>query len=273
MEEDIDVNEDDSYYPTDVEDDVEYVLGVEDILHESSGAHVPTSSTTMEDVYFHLSDFDSNFSSDEDMEHMCEKDGGWESNFMNPNFPHLPDEFSKPLFDHISIKSSPKFIQFTLESKDLMMLCLQKHKFPTFHEIREVDGNFRPLLTSYGRPIDVNDQGHIEQRWVKLQNNLKLIETIGGPTLSLCSDTKRREIPHIGIWSSIVSTFHIGPLVSIYQYMPQYLLYGVNGSWIKGLEVYLYHILRVVSNLVNIVKKLSFGMKFTTSHVNFLMTN
>ena len=76
MEEDIDVNEDDSYYPTHVEDDVEYVLGIEDILHGSSGAHVPTSSTTMEDVYFHLSNFDSSFSSDEDMEHMCEEDGG-----------------------------------------------------------------------------------------------------------------------------------------------------------------------------------------------------
>ena len=211
MEEDIDVNEDDSYYPTDVEDDMEYVLRVEDILHGSSGAHVPTSSTTMEDVYFHLSDFDSSFSSDEDMEHMCEEDGGWESNFMNPNLPHLLDEFSKPLFDHISIESSPKFIQFTFASKDLMMLCLQKHKFPTFHEICEVDGNFHPLLTSHGRPIDVNDQCHIEQRWVKLQNNLKLIETIGGSTLSLSSDTKRRKIPHIGIWSSIVSTFHIGP--------------------------------------------------------------
>jgi len=70
MEEDIDFKEDDSCYPTDFEDNVDYILRVEDILHISSGGHPSTSLVAMEDVYFHLSDFESSSTSNEDMEYM-----------------------------------------------------------------------------------------------------------------------------------------------------------------------------------------------------------
>ena len=199
MEDNIDFNEDDSCYPTDFEDDVEYILGVEDILHRSSGGHLLTSSTTMEDVYFHLSDFESSSSSDEDMEHKWEEDATWESNFTTTDLPNFIDESSKPLFDHVPIESSTKFIQFTLSSRDLMIFCLQRQKFPTFHEIREADGNFHPFLRSHGRSIDANDPLYTQARWEKLQNSLKLIETNDGVALSSSSDTKERQIPHFGM--------------------------------------------------------------------------
>jgi len=125
MEEDINFNEDDSFYHTDFEDDLEYILGVENLLHRSFESHLSTSSTTMKDDYFHLSDFESSSNSDEDMEDMWKEDGEWESNFENVDSPHLVHEFSKPSFDHGPIESSSKFIQFNLASRDLMILCLK----------------------------------------------------------------------------------------------------------------------------------------------------
>jgi hypothetical protein len=165
----------------------------------------------MGDVYFYLSDFESSSTSDEDMEHTQRGDAEEESNFMASDLPLFIDETSNLSFHHISVEPSTKFNQFTLASRNLMIECLQRQTFPTFHEIREADGNFRPLLKNHGRVAHVDDPIRTQERWVKLQNSLKLIETIHGVGLSTSSDPKDREIPHIGIWSSLVSTLHVGP--------------------------------------------------------------
>jgi hypothetical protein len=144
------------------------------------------------------------------MEQTCEDNVGSSSNFTSiDNFPSYLDEPSKPSFDHISIESIAKFVQFTLASWNLMITCLQRGKFPTFHEIREADGNFRPLLTSHGRPIDINDVTQNEERWKKLLKNLKCIETIDGVSLSSFCDKKERQIAPIEKWPSIVSHTHV----------------------------------------------------------------
>jgi len=44
---------------------------------------------------------------------------------------------------------------------------------------------------------------------MKLQNTLKLIDTINGICLSISNDTKEREITHCEVWSFIVSTSHV----------------------------------------------------------------
>jgi len=73
-----------------------------------------------------------------------------------------------------------------------MVDCLEKEKYPTFHEIREANKKFRPLLISHGRLID--DVIHTQEQWEKLQKILKLIETIDGVGLTPLGDTKQRQI-------------------------------------------------------------------------------
>jgi len=235
MEEDIDFNDNNYCYPSDFEDDEEYVVGVQDMLQGSLEGHPYTSSSTMEDVYFHLSDFESTSDSDEDMEYMSEGDVEGESNFTSDDLVHFRDETSNPSFDHISIESSTKFIQFTLASRNLMIQCLQSQTFPTFHDIREADENFRPLLKSHGRIVHVNDHVRTQERWVKLQNSLKLRETIHGVGLSTSSDMKDKEIPHVGMWSSIVLTSHIG---SNGKHLPLHAtVLAIRNNWIMDQRV------------------------------------
>jgi len=143
------------------------------------------------------------------MKDMREEDGEWKSKFENVDSLHLIHEFSKPSFDHVSIECSSKFYQFNLASRDLMILCLKSQTFPTFFEIREADKNFCPFSKSHGRFVDVNDLLHIEARWVKLQNTLKLIDIINGVHLSTSNDTKEKEIAHCEVWLFIMSTSHV----------------------------------------------------------------
>jgi hypothetical protein len=110
------------------------------------------------------------------------------------------DEPSKPSFDHVSIDSSLKFVQFTLASKNLIIDSLQRKRFSTFHEICEAHGNLRPLLSSHKRSIDSNDIMHTQERWEKLQKNLKFIEIIDRIGLSPSSDLKQGEVLPIENW-------------------------------------------------------------------------
>jgi len=84
----------------------------------------------------------------------------------------------------------PKFVQFIVVSTNLTVDCLQRKKYPTFHKICKADKSFHLLLTNYGRPTDINDVIHTQERWDKLQKSLKLIETIDGIGLSPLGDTK-----------------------------------------------------------------------------------
>jgi len=146
MEEDNEFSEDERFYASDFQDDLEYILGVEDILDGACTNHEPTSLsfTTFQDAYFHMSDFKSDFGCDEDMDKTFEGDGGLDSNFMTFDLPYSIDEPSKPSFHNVLLESSSKFVQFTLASKNLMVDCLRRERYPTFHEIHEADQNFRP---------------------------------------------------------------------------------------------------------------------------------
>jgi len=159
MEEDNEFSEDEHFYASDFEDNLEYVLGVEDILRGACTNHGTTSlsSTIFQDTYFHMSDFESNSGCDEDMAKMFEGDGGLVSNFTTIDFPYFVDESLKPSFHDVLLEPSPKFVQFTLASTNLMVDSLRREKYPTFHEIREADKKICPLFTSHGRPIDIND--------------------------------------------------------------------------------------------------------------------
>jgi len=63
------------------------------------------------------------------MEEMLKEDGGWNSNFMTTDLSYFVDELQKHFFDHVPIESSPKFVQFTLASRNLMIDCLRKERW------------------------------------------------------------------------------------------------------------------------------------------------
>jgi len=100
MEKDNKFSEDERFYAFDFEDNLEYVLGVEDILHGASTSHGTTSlsSTIFQDAYFHMSDFESNSRCEEDMYEMFEGDGGLGSNFTTIDLPYSIDDPQNLLF-------------------------------------------------------------------------------------------------------------------------------------------------------------------------------
>jgi len=119
------------------------------------------------------------------------------SNFTttgSTGLPYFVDEPLKTSFDDVLLESFSKFVQFTLASTNLMIDCLQREKYPTFHEIHEANGTFHSLLTSHRRTIDVNDVIHTQERWEKLQKSLKLIETTDGVRLSPLDDTNKDKL-------------------------------------------------------------------------------
>ncbi len=76
MEEDNAFNKDECCYSSYFEDDLEYVLRVQDILDRACGSHEATFSSTFKDTYFHSLNFESDLGYDEDMKEMFERDGG-----------------------------------------------------------------------------------------------------------------------------------------------------------------------------------------------------
>jgi len=94
---------------------------------------------------------------------MFEKVGVWTLNFTTMDLLYSTYEPPKPLFDHVSIESSSKFVQFMLASKNIMINSLQWERFPTFYEICIVDGKLFLLFTSHGRSIDSNDIIHTQE--------------------------------------------------------------------------------------------------------------
>jgi hypothetical protein len=168
---------DDCIYASDFEEDLEHVVGVEEFLQGTRGG------------LYEVGNVHADFASD----NLCE--------FL--------DEPSLPSFEDVPIETFPKYVHFTVSSKQLMIDCLKECVFPTFDQIREVDTSFCPLAKLHGRSIDANDAFHTTKRWEKLQEKLKLVECTNGISLFPISDTKDRLIPPIEHWCSIVQNSHV----------------------------------------------------------------
>jgi hypothetical protein len=166
MEEDSEFLGDDFFCSSDFEEELEHVVGVEEILECAIGSTTEfTSTSTFGETYYTLSDYESEYKGDEEGHE--EGDGGFHKvdndhlYFSTDNTGINVDEYSLPSFVYIPIETFPKYVHFTIASQKLMIECLEGQMFPTFDQIREADASFRPLSKSCGRSIDVNDVFHI----------------------------------------------------------------------------------------------------------------
>jgi hypothetical protein len=215
MEEDSEFLGDDFFYPSDFEEELEHVIGVEEILECAIGSTTQFASTsTFGKTYFTLLDSKSECEGDEKGDE--EGDGGLHEvdndllYFSTDNTGINIDEYSLSSFAHVPIETFPKYVHFTIASKKLIIECLGGQMFPTFDQIRETDASFRPLSKSHGRSLDVNDVFHTIERWKKLQANVKLIGVNDGIALAPSRhDQKGRRIPFIKHWYSIVEKSHV----------------------------------------------------------------
>jgi hypothetical protein len=207
--------DDDFFYPSDFEEELEHVVGVEVILKCAIGSTTEFASTsTFGKIYFTLSDYESECEGydeghEEDDRRLYEVDND-PLHFSTNNTGINVDEYSLPSFAHIPIETFPKYVHFTIASQKLMIECLEGQMFPTFDQICEADASFRPLSKSHSRSIDVNDVFHIIKRWKKLQENVKLVGVNDGIALAPSRhDQKGRRIPPIEHWCSIVEKSHV----------------------------------------------------------------
>lgn len=223
----------DVFYPSDFEDDVENLVGVEEFLFGVNGG-ASSSSTTFQDTYFEPSDYDETARHEEQWEEWQydenevhegheghERHGGHEGHegheeVCNDNESERYNDFmndlqeqSLPLFEHVSIATFPKYAHFTHATIKLMIECVQRGLFPTYTQICEADPNFIPLLSIHGRSTSANIPFYTTERWKKLQGKLKVIETSDGMALSPIGDANDRMIPPIEYWYSIVEKAHV----------------------------------------------------------------
>jgi hypothetical protein len=201
---------DDCIYASDFEEDLEHVVGVEEFLQGTrGGGGVFASTSTLEGSYFQHSDSEAENEGDEEDGGGLYEVGNVHADFASDNLCEFLDEPSLPSFEDVPIETFPKYVHFTVSSKQLMIDCLKECVFPTFDQIREVDTSFCPLAKLHGRSIDANDAFHTTKRWEKLQEKLKLVECTNGISLFPISDTKDRLIPPIEHWCSIVQNSHV----------------------------------------------------------------
>ena len=122
MEDDGEYMEDDNFYPSDFEDDLSEMVGVEEFLQ---GAH--TRSLGLQETRF----LSSNGESDSDEEDVDEEilepwedllGGGVEINIGNPT--------SSSMFQDIPIETFPKYVHFNPQSLALMIDCIRGGYFP-----------------------------------------------------------------------------------------------------------------------------------------------
>jgi hypothetical protein len=215
MEEDSEFLGDDFFYPSDFEEELEYVVEVEEILECAIGSTTEFASTSIfGETYFTLSDYESECEGDKEGDE--ESDGGLHEvdndplYFSTDNTGINVDEYSLPSFAHVPIETFPKYVHFTIASQKLMIECFEGQMFPTFDQIREANASFRPLSKSHGHSIVVNDTFHTIERWKKLQENVKLVRVNDRIALAPSRhDQKGRRIPPIEHWCSIVEKSHV----------------------------------------------------------------
>jgi hypothetical protein len=196
MEDDGDHMEDDNFYPSDFEDDINELVGVEEFLQ---GVCENVESSTFQEAYFLSSNGESDMDEEEGVEEILEPwedllvEGDSDINIGTPT----PHGFSSSSFEDIPIETFPKYVHFTVESITLMIDCVRGGYFPSFHQIHETNPLFCPLSNLHGRSTSKNMETHTIERWKKIQRKLKVVEVCGVFALSPLNDTKDRQIPPI----------------------------------------------------------------------------
>ena len=194
MEEESEGGNDDYFYPSDFEEDSQYVLGVDNMVQGAQEYLHVQDSSSFQEPFFNMLDFESDTENIEDVEELgslyedmymefnedlkgvhegsnCEHCGS-----ATNNIHFIGDISPLPSFLNVSIEAFPKHVVFTLASKKLMLQCLQTRRISMFEEIRECDPSFCPLPTYHGRVVHVDDVFHTIQRWRKLHSTLQVIE-------------------------------------------------------------------------------------------------
>ena len=212
MEDDRDHMKHDNFYPSDFDDELNDLVGVEEFLqgvHEKSNTNI--GSSTFQETYFLSSNGESDMDEEEDLEEILEP---WEDlsvediEHMNIGTP-TPHEFTSSSFEDISIETFLKYVHFTLQSEALMIDCIRGGYFPSFHQIHEANPSFCPLSNLHGRSTNNNMEIHTIERWKKIQGKLKVIQVFCNFVLYHLRYTKNRQIPPIEYWRSIVHNGHV----------------------------------------------------------------
>ena len=146
---------DDNFYPSDFDDDLNELVGVDEFLqgvHKRSNTHIVSS--TFQETYFLSSNEESDMNEDEIVEDILEP---WE-NLLVEGVEHMeieplkPHEFFSSSFEDIPIETFPKYVHFTLQSITLIIYCIRREYFPSFHQIHETKHFFVPSQAFMGIP-------------------------------------------------------------------------------------------------------------------------
>lgn len=124
MEEGNDTREDDSFYPSDFEEEWEHVVGVEEMLQNHQSNDDLDYSTTYTEAFLNL--FDGEMEMEDAMEDHNGMPGFYE-NSMNPSSDNIDfrrDESLLSSFEHVPILTFPKHVHFTITSIKPMIECL-----------------------------------------------------------------------------------------------------------------------------------------------------
>ncbi|KAG0572651.1 hypothetical protein KC19_VG113700 [Ceratodon purpureus] len=202
MEEDGDYMEDDNFYPSDFEDDVSEMVGVEEFLQG-----VDIGNLGFQETHF----LSSNGESDEDEEDVGEEIiEPWEE-VLEEGVEHvnIGDSTPSSIFQDIPIETFPKYVHFNLQSLALMIDCIRGEYSPSYQQIHVENSLFCPLSNLHRPFTQKNVKSLTIERWQKLQGRLKVVELSSGFVLSPLNDTKGRQIPPIESWPSIVHRGHI----------------------------------------------------------------
>jgi hypothetical protein len=205
-----DAQEDDCFYPSDFEEVLEHVVGVEEMLQNHQSNDDLDYSTTYTEAFFKLSDGETEM--EDAVEHHEGMSGYYENqvNSSSNNIDICTDESFLYSLEHVPILTFPKHVHFTGASMKLMIECLQKQEYPSFDQIRAADPNFRPLAKHHGRHVDAHDVVYNIEQWKNLQASVKLIHLDDGIALFPSKhDSIGRQIPPIELWCSIVQTAHV----------------------------------------------------------------
>jgi hypothetical protein len=164
--------DDELFYASDFEDDLNDLVEVENFL-KSVGEN---KDEFKEIVGFQGAYFKSNWVLDDDEEEDDETDmkhdlstvmGDEHIDITSSNFTYE----SSSLFENIPIQTFLKYIHFTMNSLHLMINCLQNEDSPTYNQIHEADSSFAPLPIIRGRSTKNKDEYHTIERWKALQKN------------------------------------------------------------------------------------------------------
>lgn len=138
MEDDGDHIKYDNFYPSDFEDDLNELIGVEEFLkgvYERSNTNI--ESLTFQKTYLLSSKGGSGMNEEEGVEKILEP---WQD-LLVKYIEHMnignstPHGFFSSSFEDISIETFPKYVHFILQSITLMINCIRGGYFPSFYQI------------------------------------------------------------------------------------------------------------------------------------------